>query len=279
MTSGDDLTLTQRVQLDDGEIAYTVIGDGPPLVLVHGTPTSSYLWRNVAPSLAATCRVHLFDMLGFGESERFEEQDVPIRRHARVLADLISHWGLQDPVLVGHDIGGATVLRAHLLENAPAAGLVLIDAVVLRPWITPTTQHIRAHIDTYRSMPNHIWSEVASAHLRRAVHGEMSAATFHGYWQQWEGPRGQALWLRNALHFDEQDTADFEDRLGEIDVPTSILWGENDDWLDVSISAEIQRRIPGSQLVLISGAGHFAMEDKPHEVATHIKKAVHARSQ
>lgn len=244
-----------------------------PVVLVHGTPTSSFLWRNVAPALAARCQVHVFDMLGFGLSERHEDQEMPFRTHARVLAGLISHWRLEEPILVGHDIGGATVLRAHLLQGVPAAGLVLVDAVALRPWITPTTQHIRAHVDAYRTMPNDIWTQVAQTHLGQAVHGAMSPATFGRYWAQCEGPRGQAMWLRNTLSFDEQDTADFEDRLGQVSVPTLIIWGQEDDWLDVSVGAELHRRIAGSEFVVLPDAGHFSMEDKPDEVTELIDRA------
>jgi pimeloyl-ACP methyl ester carboxylesterase len=118
--------LRQRVALRRGEIAYDVFGDGPPVILVHGTPTSSFLWRNVAPALAAHLRVHVYDMLGFGSSERHREQEVSIRVHAQNLAELVRHWGLERPALVGHDIGGAAVLRAHLLEGVAASRLALI---------------------------------------------------------------------------------------------------------------------------------------------------------
>lgn len=117
--------------------------------------------------------------------------------HARILAELVAHWGLERPALVGHDIGGATVLRAHLLEGVGVSRLALIDAVVLRPWITPTTRHIRKYFKAYETMPNYIWSQVAAAHLRGAVHRDMSDETFAGHFDQWSGPRGQALWLRN----------------------------------------------------------------------------------
>jgi pimeloyl-ACP methyl ester carboxylesterase len=263
--------LREAVQLSRGRIAYDVLGSGPPVVLVHGTPTSSFLWRRVAPALAEHFRVHVFDMLGFGASERHEDQEVSIAVHAAVLAELVAHWGLEAPALVGHDIGGATVLRAHLLEGVAVSRLALVDAVVLRPWITPTTQHIRAHLEAYATMPNHIWSQVTAAHLRRAVRREMSEEAFAGHFGQWAGPRGQALWLRNLRQFDEAHTAAFEDRLGAISVPTLVLWGAGDEWLDPAVGEEIERRIPGARRVLIPDAGHFAMEDRPEEVTLALR--------
>jgi len=150
-------TLERRVTTARGEIAWDRLGDGPAVVLVHGTPSRSVLWRDVAPLLAEHFTVYVFDLLGFGQSERHVEQEVCIRSQGEVLAELVQTWGLRAPAVVGHDIGGATVLRAHVLEGMPARRIVLVDAVVLRPWITATTRHIKA---PPRRLPND-----ADAHL------------------------------------------------------------------------------------------------------------------
>jgi len=123
--------LTRRAATSRGEIAWDVLGDGPPVVLVHGTPSRSLLWRNVAPTLAERFTVYVFDLLGFGQSERHEDQEVSVRVHGEVLAELAGAWGLDAPALIGHDIGGAAVLRAHLLEGTAARRIALVDAVVL----------------------------------------------------------------------------------------------------------------------------------------------------
>jgi len=104
-----------------------------------------------------------------------------------VLAELVQGWRLARPTLVGHDIGGATVLRSHLLESTPAERIVLVDAVVLRPWITETTRHLKTHLDFYSTMPTHIFREVAAAHLRTATERPMEPAVFAAYFDQWEG--------------------------------------------------------------------------------------------
>lgn len=174
---------------------------------------------------------------------------------------------MEAPVLVGHDIGGAAVLRAHLLEGTPARKIALVDAVVLRPWITATTRHMKLHLDVYRTMPTHIFREVAAAHLRTATEQPMARAVFAAYFDQWEGERGHQLWLRNVRGFDEQDTADFEPVLDGMRTPTRIVWGELDRWLPVDVSAAIQSRLPVADRVLIPSAGHFSPEDQPTQVA------------
>ncbi len=264
-------SLTRRTATSRGEIAWDVLGDGPPVVLVHGTPSRSVLWRNVAPVLAKRFTVYVFDLLGFGESERHEDQQISIRVHGDVLAQLLPAWGLESPALVGHDIGGAAVLRAHLLNGTAARQIALIDGVVLRPWITLTTRHLQAHLDVYRMMPTHIFREIAAAHLRTGTYEPMAPDVFAGYFDQWEGERGHQLWVRNVRGHNEQDTTEFEPLLDHMTTPTRVIWGEQDAWLAPEISERIQDRLPNADRVLVPNAGHFSPEDQPAKIARALR--------
>lgn len=259
--------LTQRAQTSRGEIAFDVLGDGPPVVLVHGTPSRALVWRHVADALAATHRVHLFDLLGFGDSERHVEQDVSLAVHGAVLAELVEQWGIAGAAAVGHDIGGATVLHAQLLEGVPFSRIALIDAVVLRPWITPTTRRMQGEAARYASLPDAELAATIRSHLRTATSRPLEAEAFDALFGQWDGADGQALYLRNLAHFDEADTDAFEPLLGSISVPVLVVWGEEDAWLEPATSDRVAQRIPGARRELIPGAGHFCMEDDPRAVA------------
>jgi len=201
----DDWRLQRRARVAGGEVAYEVLGDGPPVVLVHGTPSRSYIWRGVLPVLSERHAVYVFDLLGFGESEKREGMDMSIPAQSRALAELMELWGLEAPAIVGHDIGGAIVLRAHLLGGVRFERIALIDAVVLKPWITPPTRHMQAHLEAYRTMPNHIFEQAVIAHLRTATARPMEEATFDAVFGQWRGEEGQALpaqprAVRRGLH-------------------------------------------------------------------------------
>ncbi len=260
-------SLKRRAQLPGGEIAFDVFGSGPSVILVHGTPSWSYIWRKVVPVLSDRFTVYVFDLLGYGKPEASEGQDVSIAVHVRVLAELVDRWGLEAPAVAGHDIGGATVLRAHLLERVPFSRIALIDAVALRPWVTEASQHVQEHLGAYRTMPNHIFEEVVAAHLRTTVSSPMDEKTFNAYMAQWRGPEGQEAYLRKVERFDEQHTKEFEPLLGSIGVPVRIIWGEEDAWLAPAFARELQELMPGSELYLIPGAGHFSIEDQPDAVA------------
>jgi pimeloyl-ACP methyl ester carboxylesterase len=259
--------LRRRIRLSGGEIAFDVFGEGPPVILVHGTPSRSYIWRRIVPALAGHHAVHVFDLLGFGDSERREGMDVSIPAQARALAQLVESWGLEWPAIAGHDIGGAIVLRAHLLEEVPFGRIALVDAVVVRPWITPASRHVRTHLEAYRTMPNHIFEQAVIAHLRTATARPMDEATFDAAFGQWRGEDGQAHYVNNVAQFDERYTAEFEPLLASMRTPVRIVWGEKDAWLDPVFAGRLHDLLPNSDLKLIPGAGHFAMEDSPDQVA------------
>ncbi len=264
---GAEWALGRRVELSGREIAWDVFGDGPPVILLHGTPTWSYLWRKVVPTLARSFSVYVFDLPGYGNSPAPRDREISIRTHASTLVDLLDYWDLRTPAAVGHDIGGAALLRAHLVHGRRFRQLGLVDAVVLAPWITPTTRHIQDHLDAYGTMPRHIFEQITAAHLRTAVHRGLDDDAFSAYHAQWRGEGGQRAYLEKIVHFDEQHTREFEPLLETIRVPVLVLWGQQDAWLDPALARRLGDLIPGADVKLIDGAGHFSPEDAPSEVA------------
>lgn len=262
--------LEQRAEISGGEVAFEVFGEGPPVVLIHGTPSRSYIWRGVAPALARRFSVYVFDLLGYGDS-RPSGDDVSIAAQARALTGLLERWDLDRPAVAGHDIGGAIALRAHLLEDVRFDRMALLDAVVLRPWITEASRHVQMHLDAYRTMPTHIYEQVVAAHLRTTVHHTMERGAFEAYMDQWRGESGQEAYLQKVAQFDEKLTAEFEPLLDSIRIPVKILWGERDAWLDPALARRLHELIPTSAgLVLVPEAGHFVIEDAPQDVAQEL---------
>jgi pimeloyl-ACP methyl ester carboxylesterase len=237
------------------------------VVLTHGTPSRSLVWREVALALAERHEVYVWDLLGFGDSERHVDQDVSLVAHSQVLAELVEQWGLDHPALIGHDVGAAVILRAHLLERIAASHLGVVDGVVLAPWITPRTREMQQSRERWSSLPDRELGELIAEHLRTATVGPLSDELWHGLFGQWEGPRGQALYLRNLAQLDEEHTRAFEALLPTITAPTAIIWGEQDAWLPVKTAERIAERIPGARITKLPQAGHFSMQDDPTGVS------------
>jgi len=150
-------------------VRYSVRGTGPALVFVHGTPFSSHVWHRVAPHFVDTHTAYCFDLLGYGESDKAENQDVSLGIQNVVLSELLEHWGLTRPDVVAHDFGGATALRAHLLNGRDYRSLTLIDPVALSPWGSPFVEHVRRHEAAFRGIPQYIHEAIVPAYIRGAI--------------------------------------------------------------------------------------------------------------
>ena len=127
-------------------------GDGPPVVLCHGTPWSSFVWRSTVDALRDHRSVYVWDMLGYGQSE-MPDADVSLAVQGELLSALVEHWELERPDVVAHDYGGAVALRAHLLHGMRVNSLALVDVVALRPWGSPFFRLVHEHSAVFAVLP------------------------------------------------------------------------------------------------------------------------------
>ena len=116
-------------------LAYIEEGHGDPIVLLHGNPTSSYLWRNVIPELTASGRVIAPDLIGQGDSEKLSVSEGPGRYTFEVayeyLAGLLSELDAeQNVVLVGHDWGSALGFHWARIHPDLVRGIAYMEALV-----------------------------------------------------------------------------------------------------------------------------------------------------
>jgi len=247
-------------------VRYGVSGDGPPLVLVHGTPFSSYEWRRVVPCLARHRRVYWFDLLGFGLSDREGVADVSLGVQNELLAALLDHWRLDAPDVIAHDFGGTTALRCHLLNGHDYRSLMLIDPVALSPWGSPFSSQVRANIGVFRELPAAIHEALVRAYIRSAHSRPIAAEDQDEYVRPWLGEIGQAAFYRQIAQFDRRFTDEVEPKYPLVRCPVSILWGEADQWLALESGLRLQALIPGAQLQAVPGAGHLMHEDAPEAI-------------
>ena len=259
-------SLNQQYESAHGLVQYRVIGDGEPLVMVHGTPWSSYTWREIAPKLAETHRVHLYDLPGYGRSEKYDGQDVSLGIQNEVLADLSEHWGLDSSSVVCHDIGGATVLRTTLLNDVRFRRIALLDAVALRPWGSPFYEHVREHEGAFATAPTYIHRAILREHIRGALYREASDDEINPCVEPWIGEMGQPAFYRQIAQNGQRYTDEVEERYDEVDVPVLILWGEQDEWLPIETGRRLHDRLPTSEFRSIPDAGHLIQEDATETV-------------
>ena len=258
--------LKQEFQSIHGMIAYDTFGQGDPLILVHGTPFSSFVWRHVVDVLARTHQVFVYDLLGYGASEKREGQDVSLGIQPRILQELIRFWQLEQPTVIAHDFGGTTSLRAHLLEGCDYHKLLLIDPVAMSPWGSPFIQHVRQHFTAFADVPPYIHSGILEAYLQDAAYHPLPRETLDALKQPWTGETGQPAFYRQIAQMDQKYTDEIEHRYTDMRCPVHIIWGEEDTWIPIDIGKQLHARIAGASFTRIEEAAHLVQEDQPAQL-------------
>jgi pimeloyl-ACP methyl ester carboxylesterase len=183
-----------------------------------------------------------------------------------VLSALLEHWGLDRTKVIAHDFGGATALRAHLLNGRDYEKLLLVDPVAIRPWGSPFVQHVRDHEAAFAGMPAYMHDALLAAYIRGAGHRPLSDRELEPYLAPWRGGRGQPAFYRQIAQMDLRHTDEVEARYGEIRCPVLLLWGEEDSWIPLERGRDLAGRIPAAELIPIPGAGHLMQEDAPEAI-------------
>ncbi|GGW96119.1 oxidoreductase [Streptomyces malachitofuscus] len=259
---------TETFRSTSGDVRWGSLGKPgrDPVVLLHGTPFSSYVWRAVARSLARRHQVFVWDMPGYGASEMSVGQDVSLAAQGRVFTELLAHWELEEPFVVAHDFGGAVSLRAHLLHGARYRALALVDPVALAPWGSPFFRLVGEHSEVFEQLPPALHRALVREYVTSASSPGLHPAVLDRLVRPWLGEAGQAAFYRQIAQADQLHTDEVQDRYGEIGIPTLVCWGEDDTWIPVAKGRELAARIPGARLEPIAGAGHLVQEDAPAEL-------------
>jgi pimeloyl-ACP methyl ester carboxylesterase len=251
-------------------VAWERLGDTsverPAVVLCHGTPWSSALWRPVAERLAQTQRVYLWDMPGYGRSSKDPGHPVDLGVQGELFADLLREWALDRPHVVAHDFGGAVSLRAMLLHGASYASLALVDVVALRPWGSPFFRLVHEHAEVFTQLPPAIHRGVVESYVRGASHRGLDEDQVETLVRPWLDEEGQQAFYAQIAQADERFTDEVEPRLGQVDVPVRVVWGTEDTWIPVDRADRLTEAIPGATKRLVEGAGHLIQYDAPDEL-------------
>ncbi|WP_295891809.1 alpha/beta hydrolase [uncultured Vibrio sp.] len=262
-------TLTHSFSFEGRTVKYDTKGEGEPLIIVHGTPWSSFNMRHLIDGLSKHYNVYFFDLLGYGESDK-SDADVSLGIQNRLLAALIEHWGLDSPYIVGHDFGGTTVLRSHLISQCHYKKMVVIDPVALSPWGSPFFKHVEKHEPAFAGVPDYIHTAIVEAYVKTAAHQKLPQTTLDGILKPWSGELGKSAFYRQIAQADSKFTDEFQDRFSEVSAPTLILWGEEDTWIPCEQAYSLQSKIEGAQLATIPNAGHLVIEEAPEPLINEI---------
>ena len=278
-------TRVRRVRWSGGETQVLELGDGPPLLLVHGGGDGAYEWVPIMPALARHRRVLAVDRPGHGLADPFDYEGVDILRHASLfLGSVLDALELRTADLVANSIGGLWAVAFALEHSDRVGGLVLAGHP---PGVTRQAP-----------LPLRVLGlPIVGKPIGRAVLGKPSREGNRKFW-------GEALVAHPERLADEFLDVDVEhmrrnrdsalslvrrvvglrgvrrelmlgDRWQQLSVPTLFLYGDRDAFVTSKVAAawqEIAARNPNVRIVRIPGAGHLPWLDEPDAVLDEIER-------
>ncbi len=240
--------------------------DGETVVLVHGFGADKDNWAFYAPHLTDKYRVIVPDLPGFGESDLSTERDYSIAAQTARLIDFLDAVGVDRCHIAGNSMGGFIALQAALDHSHKLASLTLINNAGVVGAGESELQKMAAEGESplvVRSPADVDKLLAFVAHKPRPIPGQFKKVMFN------DAKRREALLDRIFWAIAEDSlTNPVNDRLGEVNTPTLIVWGRHDRLIDVSSVAVLEKGIAGAESVIFEHVAHVPMIEDPQALAS-----------
>jgi pimeloyl-ACP methyl ester carboxylesterase len=255
-----------RVDVNEHSIAYRCAGEGPPLVLLHGFLADSRCWRRQLADLSDRFRVIAWDAPGAGSSSD-PPDPFTISDWARCLAGFLEQVGVERAHVLGLSWGSILAQEFYRLYPDRVLTLILCDTYAGWKGSLPASACkerlerclFESSLPPEKFVPRWVpefFTEAASQDLKE----EMSAVVsdFH--------PLGFRLMAKSSA---DTDTSDL---LPNIEVPTLLVWGDDDRRSQLNIAEQFRNVIPDSELAIIANAGHVSNMEQPEEFDARVRR-------
>lgn len=263
------------VNLGSNTVHYVDVGEGPSLLMLHGNPTSSLVWKRVIDRLSPSFRCIAPDYPGFGRSVAAAGYGFSPQEHAEVIARLVEHLDLRDYTLVMHDWGGPIGIAAAARDPSRVAGLVIANT-----WAWPLNGVARVEVMSrlmggplgrfaIKRFNLFVNATLPMGHRLR----KLTATEMDEYRSAFPTPaaRVPTAVLPRALIRERDFLARCEADVSQFsDLPAMMVWADGDIAFGRRELEHWRHLLPNSSTVPVPGAGHFLQSDAPDAVAAAI---------
>lgn len=266
--------------IDGVRIHYQEKGGGMPLILIHGSTSSTYSWKDVFEPLSKNYRVIAVDLKGFGFSAK-PDGDYTRRGQALLLAHLLDYLKIEKAWVAGNSMGAEVALNFALQNPQRVAGLILIDsggvnvpggsslapAYAQTPFVGPLLIALALTSD-----------KLVRQGLEKSFYDDtkVTAERVAAYYRPLKTRGGQLAAFRTRT---QSGQFPVEQDLQKISSPALIIWGAEDELLPVAAGRKMNELIKGSKLVVLERCGHVPQEELPDRVLDEMTKFMAASNQ
>lgn len=257
----------KTVVINGHNISYLDQGEGYPVILIHGIPTSNLMWRNIMPEMAKTRRVIAPDLLNYGQSDKPDDANVSIEAQSRLIIKLMSQLGLNRADIVAHDIGGGVAQLIAVNYPEKVRKLVLIDSVSFDSWPIPEFIPLQEK-KAEEGMGLQEFLNMMRNFMPLGVDNKsaMTDEVIDLYLKPWSTEKGKKAFFRNLRRLNPEYTKAIAGELKHLPHETLIMWANKDVFQKPAYASKLKEAIPNSELVWINNTGHWLIEEKPEEI-------------
>jgi len=260
------------IEVEGLRLHYQEQGKGDPILLLHGWPTSSYLYRNLLGTLAeAGHRAIAIDLPGFGHSDKPLDASYSFRFHDRVLTGFLDALGVERTSLVVHDLGGPVGLYWASRHPERLSGLALLNTLVYaRPSLAVVAFVVAARTPGVRSW---LTSQGGIRYaMRLGVHDKerLTDEAIAAYQEPFRTDQARKVLRKTATGLHPGGFKEIERWLPKAEIPVRIVYGKHDRILpDVARTMKkVSRDLPAEpEVTALDDCGHFLQEERPHDIA------------
>ncbi|MFZ5443730.1 MAG: alpha/beta fold hydrolase [Myxococcota bacterium] len=250
------------LSVDGTRVRYVDVGEGPPVVLLHGFASSIENWLTVMPRLVKDHRVIAIDLRGFGWTDR-PVADYSPAAQAKLLKAVLDERGVGKLSLVAHSWGSSVALAFALANPEQVERLALYDAWVYDSQL-PSMFHMARAKGVGEVLFGLFYDQRAEERLTLGFYNPdlVTEQLVEDVERAFERPgtRAAALETVRGMRFDEQ-----EPKYRTISIPTLLLWGREDVVTPLSVGERLVRQLPNAKLLVYPRCGHFPMLEAASE--------------
>lgn len=265
------MAVRETIDIHGQPVTFHLMGEGPPVLLVHGITSSSRTWKSVMPRLAENHMVIAPDLLGHGRSAK-PQGDYSLGGYASGMRDLLVALDIPKATVVGHSLGGGIALQFGYQFPDRISRLVLVDTggighevnPALRAAALPGAEFVLPLLfsPTLHDITLKVRNMLAGVGLHGSADVEGVAEGFASLTKA-DARRAFVHTVRSVIDPTGQRVSAADRLYLTREIPSMIIWGDHDRIIPVSHAELAHELMPGSRLEIFPGAGHFPFNDDP----------------
>ena len=246
-----------------------LLNDKPPILLIHGLASSTYTFRRIIPLLREHFSIIAVDLPGFGKSEKSTSFVYSFQNYAKLMIECIHQLGISKPYIVAHSMGGQIALNMAIQAPEKINKLILLSSsgylkrakrlLICSSYLPFFDKFIHYYVgrkDVREYLKNVFFNQTL-------INDEII--------NEFARPLAEKEFYKALVRLLRQREGDLiPQQLKEIQIPTLLIWGEDDRVVPIDIGHRLVKDLPYAQLITYKNTGHLITEEKPEHVFENI---------